>query len=349
MTAEHGSYQVGSVEVEAEVVLAEGQPLVELVRELGVPIEEAAAMGAPVEGWRVLQPQSGHLTIGAPVSDDQQVWRLAHVSPPTGGEQALIQFDPESAQLRPASSERRRGLELRWPPMLTRSDSGAVELDDDSGLAIDIVNVGDVTWKPDGDGFHVVGVVVPSGATGFSFGWTSYGPGRGRAVALDPGEYARVPVAIDSGSWARLEPGRHDLRAVLVDLNLPAATPLPVEISAATIARHRQPPREWDITPEARRRQTEQEVRRLTTQLAAAEALPPLIEALGTATTRREALSIIARILEGDDAGAEPVWMSSLSELLPLAVPTLRSRLDELAAHDDGPPAAGHGKDTSCL
>jgi hypothetical protein len=338
MTSEYESYQVGPVEVGAEVVHADGRPLVELVKELAVPVAEAeaeavVAAGAPADGWRVLHSREGYALIGAPTPEDRQVWRLAQISPAADGAQPLLQPHEEAVRLRPGRSERRRGLELRWPPGLTRPDSAALDADDDPAFAIDIVNVGDTTWKPDGVGFHAVGVVAASGATDFAFTSTSYG--QGRAVALDPGEYARVPVTIDSGSWARLEPGRHDLHAVLVDLGLPAPSPLPIQVSAAWIARHRTPPRERHVDPGTRRRQQEQEIRRLSAQLAAAESLDPLIEALRPVTTRREALTTIAHLLECDLASAELIWMTSLGELMPLATPSLRTRLDELEARGD--------------
>ena len=108
-------------------------------------------------------------------------------------------------------------------------------------FAVDIVNTGDTRWRPDGDGFLVVGTFTAPGVADAGFGWAALG--QGRAVPLDPGEYARVPVSIDGAAWKQLKPGPHDLRALLVDLGLTSVTPLRVDLDAETIARRRIPPR----------------------------------------------------------------------------------------------------------
>lgn len=317
------SYQIGSVDVEPQTVEEAGRPLISLAREYDCEVDAAFLVGLPADGWRVLQRRSGNTLIGAPTVEDAHTWRLAHID--VGG----LQIHPDPQRLRPGSSERRRGLELRWP--LVMSDRENLPAASRTEFVIDIVNVGDVRWHPDGDGFQVVGVFVGAGATEFSLGWAS--SGKSRPVPLDPGEYARVPVTIGSGAWAELEPGEHVLHAVLVDVNLPVANPLVVELSAEDIERHRTPARERHMTPELRQRNTALELERLRTQLAATTALGPLVEALSENTTRRQALATISSLLSCDAGAAEGVWMASLGELLPLAAPEIRARMARL--HSD--------------
>ncbi|WP_217576902.1 hypothetical protein, partial [Streptomyces sp. GbtcB7] len=120
------------------------------------------------------------------------------------GESVWAEQSP--ARLRGSYAERRRGLALRWPAG-QRTDAGP------DGFAIDIVNEGERRWEPDGDTFHVVGAVAGPGDPRVVMHWAA--SDGTPAVALDPGEYARVPVVIDRGSWAQLEPGEATLRAWL--------------------------------------------------------------------------------------------------------------------------------------
>jgi hypothetical protein len=319
------AYQIGFDDVEAQAVEKAGRPLVELAQELDCDVDAAYLVELPADGWRVLLRRSGSIVIGAPTVEDAQTWRLAHI------DDDGLQIHPDPERLRPASLERRRGLELRWPEVMR--DRATLSAESRTEFVIDIVNVGDTRWQPDGDGFRVVGVFTDPGVTEFSFAWTSYG--QDRAVPLDPGEYARVPVTIGGGGWATLEPGGHDLHAVLVDLNLPVTNPLAVEPSAVDIARHRTPTPEQTTAPELRQRHKVFELQRLNTQLAATAALGPLVEALSEVTSRRQALATISSLLHCDARAAEGVWMASLGELLPLAAPEIRTRLEMLQTQQE--------------
>ncbi|RIJ43512.1 hypothetical protein DZG00_16685, partial [Clavibacter lycopersici] len=106
-------------------------------------------------------------------------------------------------------------LELRWPTVMT--DGG-----DPEAPVVDVVNVGADRWIPrEGDAFVAIGAFTEPGAPvpGISFAFTG---GQRGAVALDPGDSTRVPVAIPAGDWAALRPGPHDLHVALV---LPRARP----------------------------------------------------------------------------------------------------------------------------
>lgn len=91
--------------------------------------------------------------------------------------------------MRASLADRRRGLALRWPAAVRRDAAP-------DAFAVDIVNTGDVRWEPDGDSFHVMGTAGEPGDGTVSLGWASMGGMR--AVPLDPGEYARVPVQVNS-------------------------------------------------------------------------------------------------------------------------------------------------------
>lgn len=181
----------------------------------------------------------------------------------------------------------------------------------EDGFAIDIVNEGSGRWKGDGDGFHVMGVITEPGATSFSFGWMD--SQRQPAVPLDPGEYARVNVMINPGYWEKLQPGRYDLHAVLVDLGLRSAEPLSIELSAELIARH-QPrrPRESDL-----HRSREEQLRRVQTWVAASGALDRLAAVVTAAETDAAAIAGIAELLDVEPQDAEGVYHAPLQNLRP--------------------------------
>ena len=63
--------------------------------------------------------------------------------------------------------------------------------------------------------------------------------GSSPAFALDPGEYARVHVDIQPGQWHDLQPGEHELHAILVDLGVRTAEPLRIMLSDAEIEANR--------------------------------------------------------------------------------------------------------------
>jgi len=123
---------------------------------------------------------------------------------------------------------------LHWPES-TRSEPAF------DRLALDVVNTGEHRWRPDGDSFTAIGFITrPGGGPGSgSFAFVGGGP---PAFALDPGEYARVHVSLNPNQWEGLEPGRHEISAVLIDLGLRTVASLEVQLTAELIEQHRPGP-----------------------------------------------------------------------------------------------------------
>ncbi|AXH34637.1 hypothetical protein DVJ78_03705 [Humibacter sp. BT305] len=322
------SFQIGPLDVDGSVLESAGRPLEVLAAGYGARVDEE---GAPVEtrdGWRVLRTSpSGEVILGAEEAGDPGSWRMARIAPAAEGERTVFVV-PDAVRIRPGRDVRRAGLVLRWPSF-PAADHAAAE------WAIDIVNEGPQRWTPDGDGFHVAGRLLVPGTTSNYFAWAQLG--RPTAVALDPGEYARVPVVLDSSAWSKLEPGDYELRALLTDLGMPAPA-LPVTVTADTIRRHRAATPGMRRSPEAVRRQHEFEVDRLRAQLAAEGDLAALVAALQDASSHGDATAAISEALGCDVRSAEVILLSPLRDLLPMYRPELERRLGEaehLLAEDE--------------
>ncbi|MGM1018472.1 MAG: hypothetical protein ACQEW8_13140 [Actinomycetota bacterium] len=303
MRARDDSPQIGMVDVEDGALDAPGVVLDDLVADLGSALAAVPSENVPTEGWRVLSRHtSGSAMIGAPLDADGTRWRIAHVPNP---DQGKTHVHPDPERLRASRSVRRRGLELRWPDSVRAGG-------DDVTYAIDIVNAGDTRWTPDDDGFLVVGAFVQPGESGFNFGWMA--SGQHAAVALDPGEYARVPVVINGRVWSDLEPGKHDLRAVLVSLGL-SAEPLAVDVTPEQIARNKPVHSRATRSADEQRQAMEERIAALRARIAAAGALPAVVTAVEAASTSEDAVANIRRLLGVSAAAAEQIWHTPLQQL----------------------------------
>lgn len=312
-----GDPQLGSADVDRDALGEHGVALTEVIAELGVALDPLSAVDAPKEGWRVLKRhQSGAILIGAPADPSGSVWRVAHVDARRAGSVTTVHPDP--MPLRPSRAERRRGLELRWPALMS---SGPPTGD----FVVDIVNTGTARWESAEDGFHVVGFFTTSEASAVTFGWME--SSQHKAVPLDPGEYARVRVSINAGAWNALEPGAYELHAVLVSLDLHTTHPLSVRLSAETIARHRKLNARPTSHTAHHRRILDQQIAQLEAQTSASHVLDRIAAAVLAADTNDGAIADIGRILSLDERLASAVYHSALRELGPD-----RARRDEQLA-----------------
>ncbi|MFF2371818.1 hypothetical protein [Agromyces sp. NPDC058110] len=223
-------------------------------------------------------------------------------------------------------AERSRGLELRWPEVTTSAP-------DVDALAVDVVNVGERRWDPTGSAFHAVALLRPESdpdaSKGFFFGFVA---GSSPAVALDPGEYARVTARIDANHWRDLSPGRYLVDAALAVLDVRTASPFAIELSAEQIAAHQPrfrhappPPPAGERTAAARERAT-----MLRTMIAAAERSHEVLDLVRQQPTEQEALVAIADLLECDETGARAVHSTSLLRFSPSSLARMRLELEEL-------------------
>ncbi|MFL2001631.1 hypothetical protein [Microbacterium sp. A1-JK] len=314
-SAEHP--QIGYLDVPQAVIDEVGVPLNRLAAAFGATEDERGIEGIPADGWRVLQRwETGAVVVGAPVDASGRSWRIAQLG--DGHPEApnrSVRVQSQTMPLRPSRAERSRGLEMRWPESIRRWMDDAL---DGVGFAVDVVNTGESVWRPDGDPFHVVGVITPAGQTDVGFGWMS-GGGHNRAVALAPGEYARLPVNVGDAQWRDLEPGSYGLRAFLPGLAVPSPPPLLLELTAEVIERHR--PIARDIsTPAEEKQQLEAQIVQSRALLAARHRFSEVADAVVSAATREAARDEVQRILGCDAMAANTVVHTRLVDVTDEAI-----------------------------
>jgi hypothetical protein len=240
---------------------------------------------------------------------------------------------PEDAR---TPDDDRPALELRWPSVMT--DGG-----DPQAPVVDVVNVGAERWIPrESDAFVAIGTFTEPGAPvpGISFASTG---GPRSAVALDPGDSARVPVAIPAGDWAALRPGPHDLHVALVLPRARRAGPLRVTITAEAIARRRpvdtsgRPPTDSDM-----RRSYDARIAWLRTRVGAADALAPLVAELDGVASRADAVGRIRALLTVDAEHAQLLLHTQLQDLLRYSADATRREVADAVLRRDalGPEPA---------
>lgn len=325
MDARDDVLQIGFVEVDRHALAGSGTRLTDLAAELEARLDPVSSADAQNDGWRIVRRQSGGpIVLGAPADEEGRTWRLAQVSGDSAGRVVTLHPDPQ--RLRPGRAERRRGLELRWPSFLA-------DVDESETYVVDVVNAGGTRWVSSGDTFHAVGAFTKPGITEFSVSWG--GLQLQNAVPLDPGDYARVIVDVESAAWSQLEPGEYDLHALLVDLDLRSSTPLRVRVSAEMIDTRRTRAHGRGQTPEERRGSFDDRIARLRARIMASSSLVAVAEAVADARTDADALGRISALLGCDDAQADAVYHSALRELHPGNAPIFERQIDNLVRMRD--------------
>ncbi|UNK70306.1 hypothetical protein [Microbacterium sp. H1-D42] len=321
VSSDTDSPQIGPLDVDASALLGEGGTLLALLDRLGVQLEHGPGADIPADGWRVLHRQdSGAVTIGAPASASPQTWRIAHIGADQNG--ALVSttsIHPEAFPVRRSRAERAGGLSLRWA-QLSQDEA------EDGVFVIDIVNVGAARWRPDGDPFVVVGVVSRAGgAPGVaSFGYVS---GQSPAVPLDPGEYARVHVTISESQWAPLEPGRHELHAMLAMLPVRSAEPLRFDLTQQQVDQRRSRLRSCARTPADEGEAHRRNYRRQKALVESANRLEEIAQVITGATSTDEATAAVALILHGDEDAARGIVQTPLMQFTSDAIQRMRANV----------------------
>lgn len=320
--------QIGRADIDRESLSEPGTTLTALVEALGFELDLASSEGAPDNGWRVLRRQVDDTFIfGTPVSKDRQTWRVAYrrSEEPSG----LVRVHPEPAKLRPSAAERRRGLELRWPGFV---DASA----DPDGLVIDVVNTGGTMWVPNEDHFHAIGVLTELGVTQFGFAYMS--SMQLPAVPLGPGEYARIPVHLDSNAVStRTTPGPYDLHVVITELGLRTAQPLRVELTAELIARHVARLQRTRPDAASQRRWLDRRIAELQAQLTASGSLVDIARAVVEAASDEDAIARIADIVECTADDAQAIYHAPMQMLSPSGTERLTQQIRALTSERDDP------------
>jgi hypothetical protein len=227
----------------------------------------------------------------------------------------------------------RPALELRWPSVMV--DGG-----DPEAPVVDVVNVGAERWIPrEGDALLAFGALTEPGAPAPGIPFAFAGGPRG-AVALDPGDSTRVPVAIAADDWAGLRPGAYDLHAALVLPHARRAGPLRVTVTADAIARRRaaspgRPPTDAEL-----RRAHDTRIAWLRTRVAAADALTPLVAEVAGVASRADAVARIRALLGVHEEHAQGLLDVPLRDLLPYAAEATRREIAEAVARRDALPTA---------
>lgn len=311
--------QLGTIEVDAETLRLDGELLAELAVRLGFTLDGSPV--SPEGGWRVLLQAHGQFVLGAPLDDAQTTWRLGSADDDGG---APVSFHPVPQQLRPGRAERRRGLELRWPATL-----GAL---DPAHLAIDVVNVGDEIWRPDGqDSFRVVGIIDTGNST--SSVYFGFAGGGEPAFALGPGEYARVKVHVNPSQWTEIEPGEQCISALLLDLELRSQETRRITVDATELEQLR-PQRRADAGGEGeaseRRRRLAERLEVLCALHVAGRSIHDVMDTISAADDREDAVARVGELLGCESDAAAAVVAAPLGRFARRDLERIERELTEL-------------------
>ena len=96
-----------------------------------------------------------------------------------------------------------------------------------------MLNAGESVWLPHGENLHVTAVLRADDQPARG-GLFAYIAGGAPAVPLAPGDYVRLPVALQQTEWPE-EPGRFRVTAIVPDLEL-ESDPLEIDVTAADVA-----------------------------------------------------------------------------------------------------------------
>jgi hypothetical protein len=295
--------RVGDLEVDGDALTGDGMTLSELADELACGVDDATTTEAPSDGWRVLRRlESGAVYLGSPVDADNRTWRLAQVHP--GEQPPVVRVHPDTLVVRPSRAERRQGLVLRWPSFVE-------ELADPMQLVIDVVNLGHSRWSPEGDSFHAIGALTEPGEVTFGFAWMS--SAQQRAVPLEPGEYARIPVHVqDRATPTELRQGPCDLHVVVVELGLRLTEPLRVELTAEMIARQVAKRNRHRPDAASERRALDRQIDDERVRVDARRSWAAIADVIGSTMSENESIARIAAVLDCTTEQAASVYDSSL-------------------------------------
>jgi hypothetical protein len=318
--------RIGDLEVDGDALTGDGTTLSALADELACGIDETTAAEAPSDGWRVLRRlEGGAVYLGSPVDADHRTWRVAQVHP--GEQLPLVRVHPNTMDLRPSRAERRQGLELRWP-------SFVAEIADPMQLVIDVVNLGHSRWSPEGESFHALGALTEPGDVRFGFAWMT--SAQQRAVPLEPGEYARVPVHVqDRATPVDLREGPHDLHVMIVELGLRLAEPLRVELTAEMVARQVAKQNRHRADPASERRALDRQIGDERVRADARRSWAAIADVVGSTMSQNESLVRIAAVLDCTTEQAASVYDSSLRAMGRMDADRRDEQLQELIRRRD--------------
>ena len=177
----------------------------------------------PTSGWRLIhrspaQPGwGGNESYAAPWGETADSgWAMASVAAPVGGGRvSILSAAPGPFHVFPGRAARRAALSLSWPDDLTASP-GSIPV-----LSIRLDNTTNQVWTNQaGVTAHVRGWLLDAdGQRLETSAWFAHGFGHALPT-LQSGAAVMLPVDLASYSYESLRPGRYQLEAVAVALDL---------------------------------------------------------------------------------------------------------------------------------
>ncbi|HEY1920566.1 MAG TPA: hypothetical protein VGH27_33775 [Streptosporangiaceae bacterium] len=173
----------------------------------------------PASGWRVVSTQPGldrpRVVLAAPHPEQPAAWALAYLSEKGG--RWFFSANPGPVHPRPGRSARRRHLRLDWPSTPVVAPAGEPPV-----LSVRLTNTGRAPWSNGPDVVRVLAWILDPGTSEplpaeRYFATTS---SDHRPVELAAGQSLVLPALIATFEPARLPPGRYELSALLMALNL---------------------------------------------------------------------------------------------------------------------------------
>ena len=212
--------QLGHLDVNAAGLVGGGVGLWELIgtaRQLDVHAPAEYLDRLPVDGWRVVHARSATASLGraemlaAPYTQTPGTWAIVNLA--EVDDQWIVSCDPGPVDVFPSRADRRAPLRLSWNSVLTAPAGSPPRL---SAL---LSNTSANTWRNvAGDGQLIVAFLYDEGSSREGFRYVS--SARRQLQDLGPGQSVELPVDFQHPAGYPYAPGRYDIDASLIDLDL---------------------------------------------------------------------------------------------------------------------------------
>lgn len=212
--------QLGHLDVDPAALTGGGAGLWQVIgtgRNLDVRVPREFLDVLPESGWRLVHANPAGVKRGrsemlaAPYSPAAGGWAVVNLAERDG--KWIVSCNPGPLQVYPSRADRRARLSLSWASELTALASSLPE------LTVLLSNTSSSTWRNVADdGQFIAAFLYEEGSPREGLRYVS--TAHRRLDDLEPGQSVELPVAFQPAASQLYAPGRYDIDARLIDLDL---------------------------------------------------------------------------------------------------------------------------------